>query len=67
MARAEELLGRSVEAIATAGQSVILVSALEALAGVLSAQGHPTVTCNGRWHGFWAPRPSPPPTARAST
>ena len=57
MARAEELLGRSVEAIATAGQSVILVSALEALAGVLSAQGHPTVTCNGRWHGFWAPRP----------
>ena len=41
LARAEELLGRSVEAIATAGQSVILVSALEALAGVLSARGRP--------------------------
>jgi predicted ATPase/DNA-binding CsgD family transcriptional regulator len=39
LARAEELLGRSVEAIAIAGQSVILVSALEALAGVFSAQG----------------------------
>jgi hypothetical protein len=41
LARAEELLGRSVEAIAIAGQSVILVSALEALAGVLYAQGRP--------------------------
>jgi hypothetical protein len=41
LARAEELLGRSLEAIAIAGQSVILVSALESLAGVLFAQGRP--------------------------
>src|SRR5262249_17104423 len=41
LTRAEELLGRSVEAIAIAGQSVVLVSAVEALAGVFSAQGRP--------------------------
>jgi predicted ATPase/DNA-binding CsgD family transcriptional regulator len=41
LARAEELLGHGVEAIAVAGQWVILVSALEALAGVLSAQDRP--------------------------
>jgi hypothetical protein len=39
--RAEELLRASVEAIALAGQSIVLVSALEALAAVLSAQGRP--------------------------
>jgi len=41
LARAEELLGASVEAVALAGQSFVLVSALEALAAVLSAQGRP--------------------------
>ncbi len=41
LARAEELLSASVEAIALAGQSSILVSALETLAAVLSAQGGP--------------------------
>jgi predicted ATPase/DNA-binding CsgD family transcriptional regulator len=37
--RAEELLRGSVEATALAGQSVVLVSALEALAATVSAQG----------------------------
>jgi hypothetical protein len=41
LARAEELLGGSVAAIAIAGQSVILVRALESLAAVLSAQDRP--------------------------
>jgi predicted ATPase/DNA-binding CsgD family transcriptional regulator len=40
-ARAEELLRASVEAIALAGQSIVLVGALEALAAVVSAQGRP--------------------------
>jgi predicted ATPase/DNA-binding CsgD family transcriptional regulator len=39
LARAEELLRASVEAIAMAGQSFVLVSALEALAAVLFTQG----------------------------
>src|SRR6266568_4881922 len=39
LARAGELLGGSVAAIALAGQSVVLVNALEALAAVLFAQG----------------------------
>jgi predicted ATPase/DNA-binding CsgD family transcriptional regulator len=41
LARAEELLGASVEAVALAGQSFVLVSALEALAAVFFAQGRP--------------------------
>jgi len=41
LARAEELLGASVEAIVLAGQSFVLVNALEALAAVQSAQGRP--------------------------
>jgi hypothetical protein len=41
LARAEALLAGSVEAIAIAGQSIVLVSALEALAAVYSAQGRP--------------------------
>jgi hypothetical protein len=41
LARAEELLGGSVEAIAVAGQSIVLVSALESLAAVFSVQGRP--------------------------
>ncbi len=41
LARAEELLGGSVAAVAIAGQSIILVSALEALAAVLCAQDRP--------------------------
>jgi hypothetical protein len=40
LARAEELLRASVEAIMLAGQSVVLVSALEALAAVFSSQGN---------------------------
>jgi hypothetical protein len=40
-ARAEQLLGSSVEAVVTAGQSFVLVTALEALAAVFSAQGRP--------------------------
>ncbi|WP_182900316.1 LuxR C-terminal-related transcriptional regulator [Microbispora sp. H10830] len=40
-ARAEELLRASVEAIALAGQSFVLVSALEALAAVYAAQQRP--------------------------
>jgi hypothetical protein len=40
-ALAEELLRRSVEAVAIAGQSIVLVSALESLAAVLAAQGRP--------------------------
>ena len=39
LARAEELLRGSVEAIVLAGQSIVLVSALEALAAVCCAQG----------------------------
>jgi tetratricopeptide (TPR) repeat protein len=39
LASAEELLGASVEAVAMAGQSFVLVNALEALAAVLSTQG----------------------------
>jgi hypothetical protein len=41
VARAEELLRGSVQAIAVAGQSIVLVSALEALAAVFSAQDRP--------------------------
>ena len=41
LARAEELLRGSVAAIAIAGQSIVLVSALEALAAVFCAQGRP--------------------------
>jgi predicted ATPase/DNA-binding CsgD family transcriptional regulator len=41
LARAEELLHASVAAIAMAGQSIVLVSALESLAAVFSAQGRP--------------------------
>jgi predicted ATPase/DNA-binding CsgD family transcriptional regulator len=41
LARAEELLRGSVEAIAMAGQSIVLVSAIEALAAVFAAQGRP--------------------------
>ena len=41
LTRAEELLRGSVAAIAIAGQSIVLVSALEALAAVCSAQGRP--------------------------
>ena len=41
LARAEELLRGSVAAIAMAGQSIVLVSALEALAAMFSAQGRP--------------------------
>jgi predicted ATPase/DNA-binding CsgD family transcriptional regulator len=41
LARAEELLHGSVAAIAMAGQSIVLVSALEALAAVFAAQGRP--------------------------
>jgi predicted ATPase/DNA-binding CsgD family transcriptional regulator len=41
LAQAEELLRRSVEAVAIAGQSVVLISALESLAAVLAAQGRP--------------------------
>ncbi|MEV5745008.1 LuxR C-terminal-related transcriptional regulator [Microbispora rosea] len=40
-ARAEELLRASVEAIALAGQSFVLVSAIEALAAVYAAQRRP--------------------------
>jgi predicted ATPase len=39
--RAEALLRASVEAIAHAGQTTILVNALEALATILNAHGHP--------------------------
>jgi len=39
--RAEELLRASVDAVALAGQSFVLVSALEALAAVFSAQRQP--------------------------
>jgi hypothetical protein len=41
LARAEELLRGSVEATAIGGQSIVLVSALEALAAVFAAQGRP--------------------------
>ena len=41
LARAEELLCGSVAAVAVAGQSRVLVSALEALAAVACAQGRP--------------------------
>jgi hypothetical protein len=41
LASAEEFLGASVEAVAMAGQSFVLVNALEALAVVHSAQGRP--------------------------
>jgi hypothetical protein len=41
LARAEELLRASVEAVALAGQSFVLVQALEALAAVFSAQRRP--------------------------
>jgi len=41
LARAEELLRASVTAIAMAGQSIVLVSALESLAAVFRAQGRP--------------------------
>ncbi|WP_432925115.1 hypothetical protein ACQPZZ_31645 [Microbispora sp. CA-135349] len=40
-ARAEELLRAGVEAVALAGQSSVLVSALEALAAVYAAQDRP--------------------------
>jgi predicted ATPase/DNA-binding CsgD family transcriptional regulator len=40
-ARAEQLLRASVEAITLAGQSIVLISALEALAAVVYAQGRP--------------------------
>jgi predicted ATPase/DNA-binding CsgD family transcriptional regulator len=40
LARAEELLTASVQAIVLAGQSFVLVNALEALAAVHTAQGH---------------------------
>ena len=39
LARAEELLTASVEAIALAGQSIVLVNALEALAAVHASRG----------------------------
>jgi hypothetical protein len=39
LARAEQLLSESVKAITLAGQAVVLVNALEALAGVVSARG----------------------------
>jgi len=41
LARAEELLRASIEAVALAGQSFVLVQALEALAAVFSAQRRP--------------------------
>jgi len=41
LARAEELLHGSVAAIAMAGQSIVLVGALEALAAVFAAQARP--------------------------
>jgi hypothetical protein len=41
LAHAEELLRASVAAIAMAGQSIVLVSTLESLAAVFSAQGRP--------------------------
>jgi predicted ATPase/DNA-binding CsgD family transcriptional regulator len=41
LARAEELLRASVTAIAMAGQSIVLISALEALAAVFRAQDRP--------------------------
>lgn len=41
LVRAQELLAASIEAVAMAGQSFVLVNALEALAAVLSAQGRP--------------------------
>jgi hypothetical protein len=41
LARAEQLLRASVEAVVMAGQSFVLVTALEALAAVLSAQDRP--------------------------
>jgi predicted ATPase/DNA-binding CsgD family transcriptional regulator len=41
LSRAEELLGASVEAVAVAGESIVLASALEALAAVFSVQGRP--------------------------
>jgi predicted ATPase/DNA-binding CsgD family transcriptional regulator len=41
LARAEELLRASVEAIGLAGQSFVLVKALESLAAVCAAQGRP--------------------------
>jgi hypothetical protein len=41
LGRAADLLGGSVAAIALAGQSIVLVTALEALAAVFSAQGRP--------------------------
>ena len=52
LARAEELLGASVEAVVLAGQSFVLVSALEALAAVHSAQGrpHPAAVLLGTAH-----------------
>jgi len=41
LAKAEELLSQSVEAVALARQAIVLVNALEALAGVASALGRP--------------------------
>jgi predicted ATPase/DNA-binding CsgD family transcriptional regulator len=41
LARAQELLTGSVEAVAVAGQSLILILALESLAAVRAAQGQP--------------------------
>ena len=41
LASAEQLLGASVEAVAMAGQSFVLVNALEALAAILSTQSRP--------------------------
>jgi len=41
LGRAADLLGGSVAAITLAGQSIVLVTALEALAAVFSAQGQP--------------------------
>lgn len=43
LARAEELLRASAEAIALAGQSFVLVSALEALSAVYASQGRPQI------------------------
>ncbi|HET6213961.1 MAG TPA: hypothetical protein VFE14_13945, partial [Micromonosporaceae bacterium] len=41
LARAEKLLSDSVAAVALAGQDVVLVNALESLAGVAASRGRP--------------------------
>jgi predicted ATPase/DNA-binding CsgD family transcriptional regulator len=70
---AEELLRGSIEAIAHAGQTTILVNALEALAVILHTRGHPSSAAvllgtahTARESGSAHLQPIPPPDAQLS-